>query len=123
MKKCIEVTSVEEYIQAQPEHVRKALLEIRSIILSVEPSAQELLNYGIPAYALTPGGKRNAQIMIAGYKNHIGFYPHPTTMEEFEPQLKQFVRGKGSVQFPLNQPLPVKLIGDMVRYRRDMLKK
>jgi uncharacterized protein YdhG (YjbR/CyaY superfamily) len=113
--------SVEEYFNAQSEKVKDALLLIKQCILTVVPEANELLNYNIPAYALIKGGKREEQIMIAGYKNHVGLYPHPTTMEKFEKELKGYKRGKGSVQFPLDKPLPKNLIIKMVEYRLNLL--
>ena len=113
---------VDEYFNAQPENVKKALLEIKECILEVVPLAKELINYNIPAYALVEGGKRKQQIMIAGYKNHVGVYPHPTTMEYFEQELKGYKQGKGSVQFPLDKPLPKDLIKRMIEYRVNLLK-
>lgn len=118
-----EFKSVKEYFDAQPEKTRKALLELKKSILKVVPNATELLNYNIPAYALTDGGKREQQIMIAGYKNHVGLYPHPTTMERFDVELKDYKKGKGSVQFPLDKPLPKDLIERMVEYRKNLLMK
>ena len=76
-----------EYFDPQPENVRKTLLELKECILKAEPYATELLNYNIPAYALVENGKREQQIMIAGYKKHVGLYPHPTTMEKFDSEL------------------------------------
>jgi uncharacterized protein YdhG (YjbR/CyaY superfamily) len=70
--------SVEDYFNAQPEKVKNALILIKQFILTVVPEAKELFNYNIPAYALIEGGKREQQIMIAGYKNHVGLYPHPS---------------------------------------------
>ncbi|OSY87567.1 hypothetical protein WH52_10720 [Tenacibaculum holothuriorum] len=113
--------SVTDYINAQPEQTKKALLEIKECILEVEPNATELLNYNIPAYALVENGKREQQIMIAGYKKHVGLYPHPTTMEKFESELTEYKRGKGSVQFPLGKPLPIELIIRMIKYRKKLL--
>lgn len=110
-----------EYFAAQPELIRRRLLELRDIILKAAPQATETLNYNIPAYTLVPGGKRDQQIMIAGYSSHIGFYPHPTTMEHFATELAPYKKGKGSVQFPLDSPLPEDLIVRMVKYRVGML--
>lgn len=114
--------TVEDYFNAQPENTKQALLELRECILKIEPNATELFNYHIPAYSLTKNGKREQQIMIAGYKNHVGFYPHPTTMEKFDSELTDFKKGKGSVQFPLDKPLPKDLIQRMVSYRMGLLK-
>ncbi len=86
-------------------------------------STTELLNYNIPAYTLTENGKRAEQIMIAGYKKHVGLYPHPTTIEKFDAELSEYKRAKGSVQFPLNKPLPKELIEKMIRYRMELLNK
>ena len=116
-------TSVQEYFDAQAEQTRKRLLELKECILKAAPHATELFNYNIPAYALVEGGKREQQIMIAGYKKHVGLYPHPTTMEKFDSELKEYKRGKGSVQFPLDKPLPKDLIARMIKYRMELLNK
>ncbi len=113
--------TVIEYFETQPKGIKDALIVLRNCILEVAPKATELFNYNIPAYALVEGGKRDQQIMIAGYKNHVGFYPHPTTMEQFESELQDYKRGKGSVQFPINKPLPTELIKRMVKYRLDLI--
>lgn len=123
MSGTIQYSSVEEYRNDQPDQTKTALLQLKELILEVEPNATELLNYNIPAYALIKNGKREQQIMIAGYKNHVGLYPHPTTMEKFEPELKEYKRGKGSVQFPLDKPLPKDLITRMIKFRKELLKK
>ncbi|WP_066219826.1 iron chaperone [Formosa haliotis] len=123
MSETKQYNSVAEYINAQPEQIKKALLELKECILKTEPNATELLNYNIPAYALVENGKREQQIMIAGYKKHVGLYPHPTTMEKFEPELTEYKRGKGSVQFPLDKPLPKDLIIRMIKYRKELLNK
>jgi uncharacterized protein YdhG (YjbR/CyaY superfamily) len=115
--------TVDDYFNAQPKKTKKALLEIKECILKVAPNATELFNYNIPAYSLVKGGKREYQIMISGYEKHVGFYPHPTTMEKFDSELREFKRGKGSVQFPLDKPLPKDLIQRMVKYRMELLKK
>ncbi len=114
--------SVAEYINAQPEKTKAVLEELRKCILEAVPDAIEMLNYNIPAFALAEVGKREQQIMMAGYKNHAGLYPHPTVMEKFEDELKPYKKGKGSVQFPLDKPLPEDFIIRMVRYRKELLK-
>ena len=112
---------VQEYIQSFSGTTREYLDELRSLILEVVPDAEELMNYNIPAFALTKGGKREDQIMIAGYKKHVGFYPHPTVMEHFWDKLDGYKKAKGSVQFPFDKPLPKELIREMVSYRKEML--
>ena len=113
--------TVEDYLDRQPESTKKALIELKKCTLKVQPDATELLNYNIPAYALTKGGKREQQIMIAGYQKHVGLYPHPTTMEKFDSELKEYKTGKGSVQFSLDKPLPKDLMVRMIKYRMDLL--
>lgn len=115
------INSVEDYFSTQPEKAKESLQAIRQCILKVVPEAKELFNYKIPAYALIEGGKREQQIMIAGYKNHVGLYPHPTTIEKFKEELKDFKKGKGSVQFPLDEPLPIDLIIKMIEYRLSLI--
>ena len=110
---------IDEYISAQPEEVQPILQEIRSVIHSLAPDAEETLNYNIPAISLIKGGKRDSQIMFAAFKKHVGFYPYPTTIEHFQNELEGFKSAKGSVQFPLNQPIPYDLISRMVQYRLD----
>lgn len=80
-----------------------------------------MFNYGIPAFSLIDGGKREEQIMIAGYKKHVGLYPHPTTMEHFDKELSVYKKGKGSVQFPLKEDLPKELVVEMVKYRYELI--
>ncbi|PID63071.1 MAG: hypothetical protein CR986_00385 [Ignavibacteriae bacterium] len=121
--KTVKIETVDDYFKAQPENTRNALWELKKCILKVKPNATELLNYNIPAYALTENGKRAEQIMIAGYKKHVGLYPHPTTMEKFDSELSEYKRAKGSVQFPLDKPLPKNLIERMIRFRMELLNK
>ncbi|OEK00735.1 hypothetical protein BFP97_04070 [Roseivirga sp. 4D4] len=116
----MEFKSVNEYFDSLPENTKEVLLELKDCILKAKPNATELLNYNIPAYALVENGKREQQIMIAGYKKHVGLYPHPTTMEKFDTELSEFKRSKGSVQFPLDKPLPKELIIRMIKYRIEL---
>lgn len=113
--------SVDEYIADQPKEVAAALEQVRTLILKALPDAEQLLNYNIPAFTLTAGGKREQQIMIAGYAKHIGFYPHPTTIEAFADELADYKYAKGSVQFPLNKAMPEDLIVRMVLWRKQHL--
>lgn len=113
--------TVDDYFNTQPEKTKKALIELKKCILKVKPNATELFNYNIPAYSLIEGGKREQQIMIAGYKKHVGLYPHPTTMEKFDLELNEYKKGKGSVQFPLDKPIPIDLVERMIKYRIQLL--
>ena len=113
--------TVDDYIAHQPEAAQKMLQEMREIVLEAVPDAEEVLNYKVPSFTLVKGGKRDQQVMMAGYAKFIGFYPFPTTMEKFSDELKGYKQGKGSVQFPLNQPLPKELIVRMVKFRHEEL--
>lgn len=111
--------TIDDYILAQAPEAQKVLQELREIIKEAAPDAIEVLNYKIPSFTLVPGGKRDQQIMMAGYAKFVGFYPFPTTMEAFSEELKDFKQGKGSVQFPYSKPLPKELILRMVHYRKN----
>lgn len=115
--------TIDDYIANQPKEAQKVLQELRSIIKEAVPDATELLNYKVPAFTLIKEGKRDQQIMMAGYAKFVGFYPFPTTMEAFSEELKEYKQGKGSVQFPLDKPLPKDLIKRMVKFRRDEILK
>lgn len=111
----------EAYFAAQSDECRGKLNELKALILEQAPEAEEKINYNILAYALEKGGKRDQQIMIAGFAKHVGFYPHPTTIAKFENDLKPYKYGKGSVQFPLQAELPKELIRAMLRYRLSLI--
>ena len=115
--------TVDDYIASQPEKTQQVLKELRGLIKEAAPDAVELLNYKVPSYSLVPGGKRDQQVMMAGYAKFVGFYPFPTTMAAFADELKDYKQGKGSVQFPLDQHLPKDLIIRMVRFRKEELLK
>jgi uncharacterized protein YdhG (YjbR/CyaY superfamily) len=112
---------VDAYIATQPPETRRALEELRSCIWQAAPEVSELINYGIPAFALAAGGKRDKQIMIAGYAKHVGFYPHPDVIEACAERLAAYKFAKGSVQFPLTKPIPKALIVEMVQLRLSQL--
>lgn len=111
--------TVDDYIANQSGQAQEVLQELREIIHEAAPDAIEVLNYKVPSFTLVPEGKRDQQIMMAAYSKFIGFYPFPTTMEHFADELQDYKRGKGSVQFPLDKPLPRELIIRMVKFRRD----
>ena len=105
--------NVNEYIAAFPEEVQNKLAQIRAIVKAVAPEAEESISYGIPAYKLN----KRPLVYFAGNKNHIGFYATPTGHAAFAKELSKYKQGKGSVQFPLNEPLPLKLIERIVQFR------
>jgi uncharacterized protein YdhG (YjbR/CyaY superfamily) len=114
---------VDAYISAQAPEVRRALEELRDCIWQAAPNGSELMNYNIPAFALVEGGKRDQQVMIAGYAGHVGFYPSPEVIAAFADQLAGYKYAKGSVQFPLKQPIPRALVIEMVKYRLSRLRR
>ncbi len=115
--------TIDEYISCQPREHAALLQDLRDAILEAVPDAAETFNYGVPAFALVENGKRDQQIMIAGFKNHDGMYPHPTVIKKFDKELSDFKQGKGSIQFPLNKPVPKALVVEMVKYRKKLISK
>ena len=106
-------TSIDEYIADFPEEIQSLLNQIRSTIKQAAPDAEESIGYGMPAYKLY--GK--PLVYFAGFKNHIGFYATPTGHAEFAMELSKYKQGRGSVQFPIDQPIPLKLITQIVEFR------
>ncbi len=115
--------TVEEYFESLPKDTKKKLLALRIIIKKAVPNVVELINYDMPAYALVEGGKRDKQIMIAGYKDFVGFYTGASILENFSKELKSYKVGKASVQFPNNQPLPEALIIKIVMFKKAIIAK
>lgn len=110
----IKPTTIDEYIAAFPGDVQKKLEQVRSTIKKAAPGAEEKISYGIPAFNL------NGQYLIyfAGYKKHIGMYPVPGGVKEFEKDFESYnTSGKGTIQFPLEKPMPVSLITKIVKFR------
>lgn len=105
-------TSVDEYIAAFPEETQKILEELRAVIKAVVPEAKEKISYQMPTFDLNGN-----LVHFAAFKNHIGFYPTPSGIEAFKQELSGYAGAKGSVQFPINQPLPLDLIRRIVEYR------
>lgn len=114
-------STIDEYIDAQSHPQAELLQDLRKAILEAVPDATETFNYGVPAFSLVKNGKRDQQIMIGAFKNHVGIYPHPATIEKFAKELAQFNQGKGSIQFPLDKPIPAKLIVKMVKFRKRQI--
>ncbi|UKJ06091.1 iron chaperone [Solitalea lacus] len=109
----IVVNTIDEYISQCPENIQLILSQIRELIKKTVPDAEEAISYGIPTFKLNG---RNL-IHFAGYKKHIGMYPAPREHVAFKDTLKSYKGGKGTVQFSLNQPLPIELIIEIVKYR------
>ena len=113
------VNNVEEYIHQFDGEVKKRLLELRALIKSESPDATESLSYGLVGYKL--GGK--PLVYFGGFKTHIGFYATPNGHEAFAQDFAKYKQGKGSVQFPLSEPLPIDLIKRVVQYRNPQTNK
>ncbi|KHJ36608.1 hypothetical protein PBAC_32190 [Pedobacter glucosidilyticus] len=105
--------SVEAYIAHFPEEVQNLLKQIRAIIKRLAPDAVEGISYGMPAYKLY----KKPLVYFAAFKKHIGFYATPSGHTAFAEDLSIYKQGKGSVQFPLNQPIPYALIEKIVAFR------
>ena len=111
--KKVTFNSIDEYIASFPEDVQKILKEVRATIRTAAPGAGEKISYGIPTF--TMNGKY--LIYFAGWKNHISIYPIPTGSAAFNKQISKYVEGKGTVKFPIDKHLPLKLIAQMVKLK------
>jgi uncharacterized protein YdhG (YjbR/CyaY superfamily) len=107
------ITSVDKYIAGFPKSTQVLLKKIRQIITGAAPQAVEGIAYGMPGYKLN--GK--PLVYFAAYENHIGFYATPTGHAAFAKELAKYKQGKGSVQFPITEPLPYELIKRIVLFR------
>lgn len=112
--------SVDEYIAGFPDETKILLQQIRKAIKDAAPEVEEVISYQMPAYKYF-----GMLVYFAGYKNHIGFYPTASGIIAYKKQLSRYKGAKGSVQFPLEKPLPLKLISDIVRFRvnENLIKK
>jgi len=104
--------SIDEYIEQFPADIQIVLQEIRSVIKEAALEATEKISYQMPTFFL-----QGNLVHFAAYKNHIGFYPVPSGIEKFKEELSQFKGAKGSVQFPLDKPMPMDLIRRIVLFR------
>jgi uncharacterized protein YdhG (YjbR/CyaY superfamily) len=104
--------TIDEYIANSPEETKPILSKIRATIRKAAPNAQETINYGIPTFTLNGN-----LVHFAGFKSHIGFYPTPSGIERFKNELSKYKGAKGSVQFPLDKPIPYGLITKIVKFR------
>jgi len=112
-KQAKQINSFDEYIEPFPENIQAKLIQMRRIIKEAAPEATETISYRMPTFDLN--GKH--LVYFAGFKNHIGFYPFPSGVEAFKKETSDYVTSKGTIQFPLDKPLPVDLITKIVHYR------
>lgn len=104
--------NIDEYIADFPQDVQKILEKIRSTIKKAAPDAEETISYQIPTFTL-----KGNLVHFAAFKKHIGFYPTPTGIGQFQKELSGYKGAKGSVQFPLDKPIPFNLISRIVKFR------
>lgn len=104
--------NIDEYIGAFPNDVQEILEKIRATIQKAAPDAKEKISYSMPAFE-----QNGIVVYFAAFKNHIGLYALPSGHETFREELSKYKSGKGSVQFPLDQPIPFDLIAKIVKFR------
>ena len=104
--------SIDAYIKAAPKEVQEKLRQMHACILAAAPGATESLKWGMPAYSY-----KRILVTFAVFKHHIGFYPTPSAVKAFAKSLTKFKTAEGSIQFPLNQPLPLSLISKITKFR------
>jgi uncharacterized protein YdhG (YjbR/CyaY superfamily) len=107
------ITTVDEYIASFPASTQKLLKQVRKTIKAAAPKAEESMSYGMPAYKYM--GK--PLVYFGGFEKHIGFYATPTGHEAFVKELSNYKQGKGSVQFPIDEKMPLDLIERIVKFR------
>jgi uncharacterized protein YdhG (YjbR/CyaY superfamily) len=105
--------TVDAYISQFPKSTQQILSQVREAIKEAAPDAEEMISYGMPAYKL----HARPLVYFAGYAKHIGFYATPTGHAAFEKQLSKYKQGKGSVQFPIDDVMPLALIRKIVQFR------
>jgi uncharacterized protein YdhG (YjbR/CyaY superfamily) len=104
--------TVDEYIASFPKETQVILEQVRACIVKAAPKAEEIISYGMPGYKLN-----GPLVYFAGYKGHIGFYATPSGHEAFDKELSKYKMGKGSVQFPIDEKIPLSLITKIVKFR------
>jgi uncharacterized protein YdhG (YjbR/CyaY superfamily) len=104
--------TIDDYIQAFPPEARRRLEAIRKLVRKLAPDATEKISYRMPAFHLN-----GTLLYFAAFKNHIGFFPTAGGVLPFEKELSKYVHGRGSIQFPMDEDLPVKLIERIVKHR------
>lgn len=106
------INSIDEYIATFPKDIQKILQELRATIKAAAPDAEEKISYQMPTFFMNGN-----LVHFAAFKKHIGFYPTPSGIEAFQKELSVYDGAKGSVQFPIDEPMPLKLISRIVKFR------
>jgi uncharacterized protein YdhG (YjbR/CyaY superfamily) len=104
--------TIDEYIATFPEEIQKILEQLRTTIRTAAPDAVEKISYQMPTFA-----QKGDLVHFAAWKNHIGFYPTSSGTQAFQQELSMYEGAKGSVKFPIDQPLPLELISTIVKFR------
>ncbi len=105
-------SSIDDYADTFPPEVQRMLQQVRAVIREAAPAAVETIKYGIPTFVLSGN-----LVHFAAFKKHVGFYPGPSGIAAFQDEIAPYKSAKGSVQFPLEQPLPLDLIRRIVQFR------
>ena len=104
--------SIDQYISEAPQEVQKKLRDLRAVIKAEVPDAEERIAYGMPTFS-----QKGNLVHFAAFKNHIGFFPAPSGIENFKEELVKYKTSKGTVQFPLDDEIPMDLVREIVRFR------
>ena len=124
MKKQQNINTIDDYIAVCPPDIRRILVELRNTVKKAAPKAEEKISYQMPAFF-----QKGILVYFAAQKNHIGFYPTSSGIEAFKEELSEYGLSKGTVRFPLDKPLPLNLISQIVKFKvmenleKDELKK
>lgn len=112
MKATNVIETIDQYIATFPKNIQNILKELRQTIRETAPEAEEAIRYQMPTF------RQNGNLVhFAAFKNHIGFYPTPTGIEAFKAELTKYKSSKGTIKFPLDEPIPFDLIRKIVKYR------
>lgn len=104
--------SIDEYIAGFPAEIQAKLQELRATIKAAAPGAEERISYQMPAFYL-----KGNLVYFAAFKNHIGFFPTSSGVAVFKDELSAYESSKGTIRFPLDQPLPLELVARIVKFR------
>src|SRR6266571_9405709 len=107
-------TGIDDYIEGFPKDIQPLLRKMRSTIRKAAPKAEEVISYGMPAFK-----QDRILVWFAGFKHHIGFYPGASGIATFKKELSAYKGAKGSVQFPIDKPLPLALVSRIVKFRLE----
>jgi uncharacterized protein YdhG (YjbR/CyaY superfamily) len=111
-KRSIKIETIEDYIAQYPGDVQRILKKLRQTIREAAPEAQEVISYRIPTFRL------NGNLVYFGaFKDHIGFFPTSSARENFDKELSKYEGGRGTIKFPLDEPIPYDLVRKIVKFR------